>query len=227
MKPAAQSNNAPVQKECDIPGRSCYVIWRTLFEIDEKYVPIKAIGKGAYGVVCSAENTATREKVAIKKITNAFSHVMDARRTLREVKLLRHLKHVNVMAIRDIMQPVSLSSFNDLYVVSELMDTDLHQIIRSPQPLSDDHFQYFLYQVRLDWISEVLSGLLVSIGHCTHSVWPSLPSDGQQRLRPIGQSRLVCLISSDSQSKQQSLAAARRFCAVSSTFIVPTSFTET
>lgn len=148
MKPSTVSSNTPVQKECSLSGRTAWVIWKNLFEIDEKYVPIKAIGKGAYGVVCSAENTANKEKVAIKKITNAFSHVMDARRTLREVKLLRHLKHVNVMAIRDIMLPVSLSNFSDLYVVSELMDTDLHQIIRSAQPLSDDHFQYFLYQVR-------------------------------------------------------------------------------
>ena len=147
MKPSTSNSNVPVQKECDIPGRTGWVIWRTQFEIDEKYLPIKAIGKGAYGVVCSAENTQTKEKVAIKKITNAFSHVMDARRTLREVKLLRHLKHGNVMAIRDIMQPVSLTNFNDLYVVSELMDTDLHQIIRSSQPLTDDHYQYFLYQV--------------------------------------------------------------------------------
>ena len=30
----------------------------------------------------------------------------------------------------------------------ELMDTDLHQIIRSNQPLSDEHVQYFLYQAR-------------------------------------------------------------------------------
>ena len=29
----------------------------------------------------------------------------------------------------------------------ELMDTDLHQIIRSAQPLSDDHCQYFVYQL--------------------------------------------------------------------------------
>ena len=27
------------------------------------------------------------------------------------------------------------------------MDTDLHKVIRSPQPLSDQHVQYFLYQV--------------------------------------------------------------------------------
>lgn len=36
--------------------------------------------------------------------------------------------------------------FADVYLVYELMDTDLHQIIRSPQPLSDDHIQYFTYQ---------------------------------------------------------------------------------
>ena len=58
-----------MQKECSIPGKTAWVIWRTLFEIDEAYMPIKAIGKGAYGVVCSAENRHTREKVAIKKTT--------------------------------------------------------------------------------------------------------------------------------------------------------------
>ena len=38
--------------------------------------------------------------------------------------------------------------FADIYLVYELMDTDLHQIIRSPQPLSDEHVQYFIYQAR-------------------------------------------------------------------------------
>lgn len=32
------------------------------------------------------------EKVAIKKITNAFENLVDARRTLREMKLLRYLR---------------------------------------------------------------------------------------------------------------------------------------
>lgn len=43
------------------------------------------------------------------------------------------------------MRPPSRDA-NDVYLVYELMDTDLHQIIRSSQPLSDDHFQYFVYQ---------------------------------------------------------------------------------
>jgi mitogen-activated protein kinase 1/3 len=75
-----------------VPGKACYQVWRTNFEIDEKYQPIKAVGKGAYGVVCSAKDAATGEKVAIKKITNAFENLVDARRTLREMKLLRYLK---------------------------------------------------------------------------------------------------------------------------------------
>ena len=133
---ADKTHNLPVKKDCSIPGKQAYTIWGTLFELDDHYVPIKAIGKGAYGVVCSAKNTLTGEKVAIKKIQNAFENLTDARRTLREIKLLRHLKHENVIAVRDILQPVDQKGFRDVYIVYELMDTDLHQIIRSPQQLN-------------------------------------------------------------------------------------------
>ena len=40
-----------------------------------------------------------------------------------------------------------MGAFEDVYVVSELMDTDLHQIIQTGQPLSRDHVQYFMYQI--------------------------------------------------------------------------------
>ena len=80
------------------------------------YSPIKAIGKGAYGVVCSARHEGTKEKVAIKKITNAFENLTDAKRTLREVKLLRHLKHDNIIAVKDIMAPPN----KDKYVASHV-----------------------------------------------------------------------------------------------------------
>ena len=126
---------------------SCVKSWKSLFEIDKKYVPIKPIGKGAYGVVCSAKDSETGAKVAIKKIANAFDNVTDARRTLREIKLLRRLQHENIVLLRDIMKPPSMDDFNDVYLVYELMDTDLHQIVRSSQGLSDEHSQYFLYQI--------------------------------------------------------------------------------
>ncbi|XP_012478103.1 mitogen-activated protein kinase homolog NTF3 [Gossypium raimondii] len=128
-------------------GKHYYSMWRTLFEIDTKYVPIKPIGKGAYGIVCSSVNRETDDKVAIKKINNAFDNPVDALRTLRELKLLRHLRHENVIALKDVMMPIHRRSFKDVYLVYELMDTDLHQIIKSPQALSNDHCQYFLFQL--------------------------------------------------------------------------------
>ncbi|KAK5843746.1 hypothetical protein PVK06_006204 [Gossypium arboreum] len=128
-------------------GKHYYSMWQTLFEIDTKYVPIKPIGRGAYGIVCSSINRETNEKVAIKKIHNVFENRVDALRTLRELKLLRHIHHENVIALKDVMMPIHRASFNDVYLVYELMDTDLHQIIKSPQPLSNDHCKYFIFQL--------------------------------------------------------------------------------
>ena len=81
-----------------------------MFEVQARYAPIKPIGKGAYGVVCSARNVDTDEKVAIKKIANAFENAVDAKRTLREMKLLRHLKHENVIRIVDVVRPKRTTS---------------------------------------------------------------------------------------------------------------------
>lgn len=128
-------------------GKQYYSMWRTLFEVDAKYVPIKPIGRGAYGVVCSSINRETHEKVAIKKIHNVFENRIDALRTLRELKLLRHIKHENVIALKDVMLPVHSASFRDVYLVYELMDTDLHQLIKSPQPLSNEHCRFFIFQL--------------------------------------------------------------------------------
>lgn len=128
-------------------GKHYYSMWQTLFEIDTKYVPIKPIGRGAYGVVCSGFNRETNDKVAIKKINNVFENRIDALRTLRELKLLRHIRHENVIALKDVMMPIQRSSFKDVYLVYELMDTDLHHIIKSAQPLSADHCKYFIFQV--------------------------------------------------------------------------------
>eukprot|EP01086_Lenisia_limosa_P007491 TRINITY_DN27328_c0_g1_i1.p1 TRINITY_DN27328_c0_g1~~TRINITY_DN27328_c0_g1_i1.p1 ORF type:complete len:303 (-),score=81.45 TRINITY_DN27328_c0_g1_i1:75-983(-) len=45
------------------------------------------------------------------------------------------------------MKPINLQDFVDVYWVTDLMETDLHQIIKSPQPLTDAHVQFFVYQI--------------------------------------------------------------------------------
>lgn len=52
-----------------------------------------------------------------------------------------------IICIKDILPPASLDSFEDVYIISDLMETDLHRIIYSRQELSDDHIQYFVYQI--------------------------------------------------------------------------------
>uniref|UniRef100_A0A673G1B0 Mitogen-activated protein kinase n=1 Tax=Sinocyclocheilus rhinocerous TaxID=307959 RepID=A0A673G1B0_9TELE len=118
------------------------------FEVGEEYDIIETIGTGAYGVVSSARRRDNGQQVAIKKIPNAFEVVTNAKRTLRELKILKHFKHDNIIAIKDILQPmVPHSAFKSVYVVLDLMESDLHQIIHSRQPLTPEHTRYFLYQL--------------------------------------------------------------------------------
>ena len=117
------------------------------FELDgTNYIPIENIGSGAYGVVCSAIHKKTNDKVAIKKTPNIFQHMQLATRTYREIKILRHFKHDNIISIREILTP-NINDIKDVYIVLDLMESDLHQIIHTKQPLTNEHACYFLYQL--------------------------------------------------------------------------------
>lgn len=112
-----------------------------------RYKIQEVIGKGSYGVVCSAIDLHTRQRVAIKKIHGIFEHVSDAARILREIKLLRLLRHPDIVEIKHIMLPPSRKDFKDIYVVFELMESDLHQVIKANDDLTKEHYQFFLYQL--------------------------------------------------------------------------------
>jgi len=117
---------------------------------DTNYEAIENIGTGAYGVVCSAVNLLRPgDRVAIKKIPDIFGQTTVAMRTYREIKILKHFRHDNIIAIREILKPRNnqLSTYRDVYIVLDLMESDLHRIIHSQQELSDEHVRYFLYQI--------------------------------------------------------------------------------
>lgn len=118
---------------------------KVTFNLSDSYQVLEIVGEGAYGVVCSAIHKPSNTKVAVKKII-PFEKPMFCIRTLREIKLLKHFNnHENIISILDIQKPESLDSFNEVYLIQELMETDLHRVIKS-QKLSDDHIQYFIYQ---------------------------------------------------------------------------------
>ncbi|CAE6455441.1 unnamed protein product [Rhizoctonia solani] len=130
-------------------GIVCSAMHRPVrFNVGTQYQVLDVVGEGAYGIVCSAMHRPSGRKVAIKKIA-PFDHSMFCLRTLRELKLLKFLSEAgvseNIISILDIIKPPSLEAFKEVYLIQELMETDMHRVIRT-QDLSDDHAQYFIYQ---------------------------------------------------------------------------------
>ncbi|KRX09132.1 Protein kinase-like domain [Pseudocohnilembus persalinus] len=126
------------------------IIGNVEFEISDRYEILEQIGQGAYGVVVAAKDKlAPKDKrlVAIKKVQIAFEHKLYTKRTLRELRLQRLLQHDNILGVNTLLLPKSREDFDYIYIVSDLMETDLYQIIKSDQQLSDDHCQFFLYQI--------------------------------------------------------------------------------
>ncbi|XP_023230436.1 mitogen-activated protein kinase 14-like isoform X2 [Centruroides vittatus] len=120
---------------------------RTIWEVPERYQNLSPVGSGAYGQVCSAIDTVTSQKVAIKKLARPFQSAIHAKRTYRELRLLKHMNHENVIGLLNVFTPsTNIEDFQDVYLVTHLMGADLNNIIRT-QRLSDDHVQFLVYQI--------------------------------------------------------------------------------
>ena len=74
-----------------------FTLHGTVFHLKGKYEPLRALGKGAYGFVCAAKRRRDNKKVAIKRVSPMAQTDVDARHTLREIRLMRFLgRHENV-----------------------------------------------------------------------------------------------------------------------------------
>ena len=110
----------------------------------EKYDIVQLLGKGAYGVVFRGVDRATKQEVAIKKVFDAFHNSTDAQRTYREVVFLNQLKgHDSIVKLLDVIEA---KNPNDLYLVFEFLETDLHAVIRG-DILEEIHRQFVTYQI--------------------------------------------------------------------------------
>lgn len=99
--------------------------------VEKRYTFVKMMGGGAYGVVCAANDSVKKNQVAIKKIGNAFEDLIDAKRIYREIMLLKFIKHDNIISLLDIEVPEKSKSYDDIYIITDLMETDLHRVIYS------------------------------------------------------------------------------------------------
>lgn len=132
------------------------------FEFGERFTFHKVLGHGAYGVVCKATDNLLGRNVAIKKVSQIGSTILIAKRTLRELKLLRHFHgHPNIVGIQGAFMATSTSTSNpnpskagrkaddveEIYLTQELMDGDLCTLIQGKWILSEEHCQRLMYQL--------------------------------------------------------------------------------
>merc|ERR550534_2275766 len=61
-------------------------------ELLGKYKFVKYLGHGSYGHVCEARSTIDGSRVTLKKVDKIFGNIIDAKRFLREITVLRTLK---------------------------------------------------------------------------------------------------------------------------------------
>uniref|UniRef100_A0A4W5LLR6 Mitogen-activated protein kinase 15 n=1 Tax=Hucho hucho TaxID=62062 RepID=A0A4W5LLR6_9TELE len=99
----------------------------------------------AYGIVWKAVDRQTGEVVAVKKIFDAFRNRTDAQRTFREIMFLQEFgDHANIVKLLNVIRA---QNDNDIYLVFEYMDTDLHAVIKKGNLLKDIHKRYVMHQL--------------------------------------------------------------------------------
>ena len=105
-------------------------------ETTPNYAVKKAVGQGA--TASSGRNVETSKPVAIKKIPKAFEDIIDCSgccaRSRSSSTSSTTTCSVDILALPN----ANAKEWKDVYIVSELMDTDLHYIILK-QPLTDEH----------------------------------------------------------------------------------------
>ncbi|OQR68590.1 mitogen-activated protein kinase 14A-like, partial [Tropilaelaps mercedesae] len=93
--------------------------------------------------ICTQRNA----PVAIKRLSRPFQSAVHAKRTYREIYLLRHMHHENIIGLLDLFSPAAdLASFQDVYLVNHKMGSDLNNIIKT-QKLNEEHIQFLIYQI--------------------------------------------------------------------------------
>jgi mitogen-activated protein kinase 1/3 len=117
------------------------------WEVGDKYEIIKQVGSGSYGYVVEAIQKGSGKKVAIKRLNKIFDDVVDCKRILREVTLLRKLSHPNLVNIIEILEPTDPKTFDTIYVVLEYAQSDLKKLLKSPIHLELIHIQTLVYGI--------------------------------------------------------------------------------
>ena len=94
----------------------------------EDYTKIEKIGEGTYGVVYKGRHRTTGQVVAMKKIRLESEEGVPST-AIREISLLKELRHPNIVILQDVLMQDSR-----LYLIFEFLSMDLKKYLDSIPP---------------------------------------------------------------------------------------------
>lgn len=122
-----------------------------VLHLPTRYKPGEIIGVGAYGIIISAEDLQNNNQVVAIKKLKRITDIIDLKRIAREILIMKYCQHENIIPLLDVIihlnRDKNMNKVADVYLVMEKMDSDLQKIIASKQELSDEHYQFILYQM--------------------------------------------------------------------------------
>ncbi|KAJ3261389.1 MAPK protein hog1 [Boothiomyces macroporosus] len=102
---------------------------------------VEIMGTTFHCPTSSATDSKTNQQRAIKKIAQPFTNPTLSKRAFRELMLLAHLQHENIICLKD-----AFLQNDDLYFVTELLGADLHRLL-SVKPLEPQYIKFFCFQM--------------------------------------------------------------------------------
>lgn len=114
----------------------------------EKYSRIEKLGEGTYGIVYKCKNKDNQELVAVKKIKLENEDEGIPSTAIREISILKQLKHPNIVSLLDLIH-----GEKKLHMIFEFLDYDLKKYLdQNNGPLHPNLVKSYLYQM-LDGIA--------------------------------------------------------------------------
>ncbi|XP_041756157.2 mitogen-activated protein kinase 4 [Coregonus clupeaformis] len=120
------------------------------FDLGGHFIDPRPLGSGATGLVLSAVDKRSGQRVAVKKLV--MRDAVSVKHALREVKITRRLQHENVVRVHEVLGPYGHplprdpAQLSALYIVQECMETDLAQLLEQG-PLPGGHAILLFYQL--------------------------------------------------------------------------------
>ena len=123
------------------------------FEMPEEFKKIKKLGQGVYGKVMHVLHLPTGTEFACKRFEHVFGDEQRARRLIREVQILRALKHPCCNSLKCIFPPSACADvkntddFDEVYLLLGKCDSDLKKLLKSSKHLEEAQVKSIVYDI--------------------------------------------------------------------------------